>query len=57
MNSGFIEPLPLFVGPVGFLVGTLLIILLVLLLARVVFGLAWKLVEGVIEQFSYQRAG
>lgn len=44
MNPGIVGLSPLFVGPVGFLLGTLLVILLVLLVARVVFGLAWKLV-------------
>ena len=35
---------PLFVGPSAFLVGTLLVIVLLLVIARVVIGLAWKLV-------------
>lgn len=35
---------PLFVGPSVFLVGTLLVIVLVLVIARIVIGLAWKLI-------------
>lgn len=35
---------PLFVGPGAFLVGTLLLIALVFVVARVVLGVAWKLV-------------
>ncbi len=35
---------PLFVGPSAFLIGALLVIVLVLVIARVVIGLAWKLV-------------
>lgn len=35
---------PLFVGPIGFLLSALLAIVLVLLIARIVVGLAWKLV-------------
>ena len=35
---------PLFLGPSAFLIGVLLLIVLVLVIARVVIGLAWKLV-------------
>jgi len=35
---------PLFVGPTAFAAGTLFVILLILVVARVVLGLAWKLV-------------
>lgn len=35
---------PLFVGPSAFLLVTLLVIVLILAIARLVFGLAWKLV-------------
>lgn len=35
---------PLFLGPIGFLVSTLIVIVIVLLIARVVLDLAWKLV-------------
>lgn len=35
---------PLFVGPVGFLLMTLLVIGLILLVARVIFGVAVKLI-------------
>ena len=35
---------PLFLGPSSFLIGVLLLIVLVLVIARVVIGLAWKLV-------------
>lgn len=35
---------PLLVGPMGFLLGALLLILLILLIARVVFSLGWKLI-------------
>lgn len=35
---------PLFVGPSAFLVGVLLLIVVVLVIARIVIGLAWKLV-------------
>lgn len=44
MISGLTALSPLFVGPGAFLVGTLLVIVLVLVIARVVIGLAWKLV-------------
>lgn len=36
---------PLFVGPIGFLLSSLLLIVLILVVARLVFGLAWKLVK------------
>ena len=36
---------PLFVGPTGFLLSSLLLIVLILVVARLVFGLAWKLVK------------
>ncbi|MEF8881732.1 MAG: hypothetical protein V5A34_04305 [Halapricum sp.] len=35
---------PLFVGPSAFLIGVLLLIVLVVVIARIVIGLAWKLV-------------
>lgn len=35
---------PLFIGPLGFLVSALVVTLLVLLILRVVFALAWRLV-------------
>lgn len=35
---------PLFVGPTAFLVASVVAILLILVLARIVVGLAWKLV-------------
>jgi hypothetical protein len=44
MFSGFVALAPLFVGPSVFLVGTLLVIGLLLVIARAVIGLAWKLV-------------
>lgn len=44
MISGPAALAPLFVGPSVFLIGTLLVIALVLVIARVVIGLAWKLV-------------
>ena len=44
MISGLATLSPLFVGPSAFLIGALLVIVLVLVIARVVIGLAWKLV-------------
>lgn len=44
MTHGLAALSPLFVGPSAFLIGTLLVLLLVLVVARVVIGLAWKLV-------------
>lgn len=44
MIPGLAGLAPLFVGPSVFLVGTLLVIVAVLLVARVVIGIAWKLV-------------
>jgi membrane-associated phospholipid phosphatase len=44
MSFGGATLAPLFVGPSVFLVGTLLAIVVVLVIARVVIGLAWKLV-------------
>lgn len=44
MISGLASLAPLFLGPSVFLVGALLLIVLVLVIARVVIGLAWKLV-------------
>lgn len=35
---------PPFLGPIGFLLSTLVVIVLVVLIARLVLGLAWKLV-------------
>ena len=35
---------PLFVGPLSFLISALVVILLVLVILRVVFALAWRLV-------------
>lgn len=35
---------PLFVGPGGFLLGTLLFIVVILVIARLVFALAWRVV-------------
>lgn len=35
---------PLFIGPLGFLVSALVVSLLVLLILRVVFALAWRLI-------------
>jgi hypothetical protein len=44
MIPGVTAVTPLFIGPSAFLVGALLLIVLVLAIARVVIGLAWKLV-------------
>lgn len=44
MIAGVGAVAPLLVGPMGFLLGALLLILLILLIARVVFSLAWKLI-------------
>ena len=44
MTLDLLGATPLFVGPTGFLLVALLFILLVLVVARVVIGLAWKLV-------------
>lgn len=44
MISGLTTGVPLFVGPIGFLIGLLLLIIVVLVVARVILGLAWKLV-------------
>lgn len=44
MIPGVTAVTPLFLGPAGFLIGALLLIVLVLVIARVVIGLAWKLV-------------
>lgn len=44
MISGLAALAPLFVGPSVFLIGTLLAIVLVIVIARVLIGLAWKLV-------------
>ncbi len=44
MMPGVTAVTPLFVGPSAFLVGVLLLIVLVLVIARVVIGLTWKLV-------------
>jgi len=35
---------PAFLGPIAFLLSTVVIVLLLVLLARLVLGLAWKLV-------------
>lgn len=49
MTSGLVVILPSFLGPFGFLVGTLLVLVLVLVALRVVFSLAWELiVVGVV---------
>ncbi|MFT4946384.1 MAG: putative RND superfamily exporter protein [Natronomonas sp.] len=37
-------PSPLFIGPLGFLISALVVIVLVLVLLRVVFALAWRLI-------------
>ena len=44
MIPGVTAVTPLFIGPSAFLVGLLLLIVLMLVIARVVIGLAWKLV-------------
>lgn len=44
MSPGLTAGLPLLVGPLVFLVGALLLVTLVLAVARLVFGLAWRLV-------------
>lgn len=44
MIPGSSSLVPLFVGPLAFLLGAVLVILVVLTVARVVFGLAWRLV-------------
>lgn len=44
MIPGATAVTPLFLGPSAFLIGVLLLIVLVLVIARVVIGLAWKLV-------------
>lgn len=44
MMSGLTTVVPLFVGPSGFLIGLLLLIVLVFVIARVLLGFAWKLV-------------
>jgi hypothetical protein len=44
MIPGLAALAPLFVGPAVFLVGTLLAVVVVLVIARVVIGLAWRLV-------------
>lgn len=35
---------PMFLGPLGFVLGGLILILLLFLIARVVFALAWRLI-------------
>jgi len=44
MTPGLTALSPLFVGPSAILIGTLLAIVVVLVIARIVIGLAWKLV-------------
>lgn len=44
MITGVTAVTPLFIGPSAFLIGVLLVIVLILVIARVVIGLAWKLV-------------
>lgn len=44
MIAGVSAATPLFVGPSAFLIGLLLVIFLVLVIARIVIGLAWKLI-------------
>ncbi len=44
MTPGLTALSPLFVGPSAFLIGTLLAIAVVLVIARIMIGLAWKLV-------------
>lgn len=44
MTPGLTALSPLFVGPSAFLIGTLLAIVVVLVIARIMIGLAWKLV-------------
>lgn len=44
MLSGLATLAPLFVGPSAALIGTLLAIVVVLVIARVLIGLAWKFV-------------
>lgn len=54
---------PLFVGPVVFLVGAILAIALILVLARVVVGIAWRvavvgaIVLGVLWLLGYVGSG
>ena len=43
MSVGIAAAVALFVGPLGFLVGTLLVIALILVVGRLLFGLAWNL--------------
>lgn len=43
---------PLFVGPIGFLVTTLLVIVLVLAALRLLVGLAWRLIVIVAIVFG-----
>lgn len=35
---------PLFVGPIGFLLGAFLIVLAIVLIGRILLGFAWKLI-------------
>ena len=51
MTPGLTALSPLFVGPSAFLIGTLLAIAVVLVIARIMIGLAWKLV--VIGRLSW----
>lgn len=44
MTPEFVGLAPSFVGPIAFLLWALLGIVLILLVARIVFGLAWRLV-------------
>lgn len=44
MTSVLVSFSPLFVGPGGFLIFTLLVIILILVIARLVFALAWKVI-------------
>lgn len=45
MIAEFATLSPLFVGQVGFLLSSLLLLVLILVVARLVFGLAWKLIK------------
>ena len=44
MISGLVTLTPAFVGPLAFLLGTLLVIVLLLLIGRLVFGFAWNVI-------------
>ncbi|WP_290817812.1 hypothetical protein [Halovivax sp.] len=44
MSLALLATLPSFVGPLGFLLSALLVVVLVLVVGRLLFGLAWNVV-------------